>query len=116
MKKQSTGYSLYVIELNNEPMEVYVGQTWHNPEYRLKQHNSGQAKNYAARVFRKGARGKLRPDLYREYPVYPTRKAALEAEIMLADKLFEKGYHVYSDGLKSDTRKKTSHQSNSHAY
>jgi hypothetical protein len=57
-------FGVYVIELDGNSNHVYVGQTWYLPEERLAQHNTGFAVFHAARPFKAGARGRLRPDLY----------------------------------------------------
>lgn len=92
-------YGVYVIELNNDPMHVYVGYTSKlDFSERLKQHNSGnnfyKGKKISARVFRRGARGVLRPDLYRRYYRRSTKEKAQALELKVAHKLERKGYKV----------------------
>lgn len=105
MTSERTTYCVYAIQLDGNPKNIYVGQTSHSPEERLKQHNSGLLENYSAKVFRKGVRGILRPDLYQYYPTYSNRNDALRAEIVFAEKLYGLGYSVHSDGLKKINKK-----------
>ncbi len=89
-----TQYRVYVIELDNNPFSVYVGETGKaDLEERLRQHNSGE-KNKAARVFKRGARGTLRPDLYAHYKPRTTRVAVKLLEARVAETLRKKGYTV----------------------
>ncbi len=85
-------HRLYVIELNGDPKRVYVGYSYHPAEQRLKQHLAGG--HLAAKVFKRRATGRLRPDLYEHLPRYPTRQAAEDAERSLADQLRQHGYSV----------------------
>lgn len=87
-------YGVYVVELDEDPCHIYIGQTSHSFEHRLNQHNSGLLENFAAKVFRKGARGRLRPDLYKQYSRRVTQKQAEDLERRLADKLRRRGYKV----------------------
>jgi hypothetical protein len=87
-------YGLYVIELDGNPNHVYVGQTWYLPHERLAQHNTGFAAFHAARLFKRGARGTLRPDLYRHAPRVTNQKVAEEMEQELALQLKKLGFRV----------------------
>ncbi len=77
MNKPSRTYGIYVIELDGDPSHVYVGQSAHSPEHRLAQHLTGSTENFAAKVFRKGATGKLRPDLFPDSPRFDNRTDAI---------------------------------------
>jgi hypothetical protein len=57
-------YGVYVVELSDSSNHLYVGQTWYTPDERLAQHNTGLAVFHAARPFKHGLRGVLRPELY----------------------------------------------------
>ena len=101
-------YTLYVIELDpavrtkkrfmaanpgyraDKPC-VYVGSTWLTPGARFAQHKSGIKATRYARDF--GI--KLKPRLYAYYRDIPTRKAAEEAEELLAQRLRRRGYAVW---------------------
>ena len=84
-----------MIELDNNPQWVYVGETGKKDlNERLAQHNSGKAEKYAARVFIRGARGRLRPDLYARYTARYTKESALKLEARVAEKLRRQGYKV----------------------
>lgn len=85
-------YRTYVIELTTEPGAVYVGQTSKPPAERLAQHHAGTK---SARVFKNGARGRLRLDLCGKRSVFETREAAIRAERRLAERLKRRGMKVY---------------------
>lgn len=87
-------YGVYVIELDNNKNHVYVGQTWYLPEERLAQHNTGFAAFHAARPFKHGARGKLRPDLYAHLARTASQKQAEALEASWAMELKKAGYRV----------------------
>ena len=85
-------YGVYVIQIGDHPKRVYVGYSYHSPEYRLSQH---LAKGHlAAKVFKQGATGKLRPELYEHLPRFHSRPRAEQAERELAAQLRTKGYSV----------------------
>lgn len=86
-------FHTYVIELTTIPGAVYVGETSKTPEERLAQHH--EAGRLAARVFRRGARGRLRPDLCGRRASFATREAAKRAERRLAERLERRGWRVY---------------------
>lgn len=85
-------YRTYVIELATEPGAVYVGQTAKAPQDRLAQHHAGIK---AARVFKKGAHGRLRLDLCGTPSAFATRYEAVRAEQRLAKRLRRRGMKVY---------------------
>lgn len=87
-------YGVYVIELDGNHNHLYVGQTWYSPEERLRQHLTGYAVFHAARPFKKGAIGKLRPDLYEHIPRYPSQPQAEAKEASWAMELKRAGYRV----------------------
>jgi hypothetical protein len=87
-------FGVYVVELGGNPNHVYVGQTWYQPEERLAQHNTGFAAFHAARPFKAGARGKLRPDLYVHLDRYKSQAAAEALESSWAIKLRLAGFRV----------------------
>ena len=107
-------YYVYVIELDKEfgsmkkakeanPLRnpyklcVYVGYSSKSPVERFKQHMSG-ARNkkgpiYSKVVYKYGVR--LRPRLYEKYNPISTQKQAMEAEVLLAERLRKRGYTVW---------------------
>jgi hypothetical protein len=87
-------FGVYVLELDHNPNHVYVGQSWYLPEERLAQHNTGFAAFHAARPFKRGVRGVLRPDLYRHAPRVKSQKVAEEMESELAIRLKKLGFRV----------------------
>src|SRR4051794_6930892 len=78
-------YGVYVIEIDGHPKQVYVGHSAHSPEARLAQHLARG--RLAAKVFKRGATGKLRPDLYQHIKRFSSRPAAEQAERALASEL-----------------------------
>lgn len=84
-------YCVYVIELNNDPMLVYVGQTCLTPKERLAKHRAGIR---SARCVKNAKSVKLRPDLYSGYANLKTRAESEASEAMLAEKLRKMGYTV----------------------
>jgi len=87
-------YGIYIIELDHNPNHLYVGQTWYLPEERLAQHNTGFAAFHAARPFKAGARGRLRPDLYRHLPRVRSQSQAEALEAQVARDLRRAGFRV----------------------
>lgn len=94
MRREPRTYGVYVIELNGDPNHLYIGQSFHTPEERLKQHNTGLLEFRAAKVFRNGARGTLRPDLYKHLDRCNTPEQAMEIEAQLVANLREERYIV----------------------
>jgi hypothetical protein len=95
-------YSVYVIELDPAALParfkgpkvkgcVYVGQTAKSPEERFAQHMKG-GRLANTKVYKYGRR--LRPDLYRAWNPFPTRKEAEAAEEALAMELEQRGWVV----------------------
>jgi hypothetical protein len=96
-------YCVYVVELDREAIParlrrtrvagcVYVGQTVKSPEERFAQHmRGGRLAN--TKVYQYGRR--LRPDLYRAWNPFPTRREAEAAEEALAMELERRGYVVF---------------------
>ncbi len=89
---QNKYYQIYVIELNNYPHTVYVGQTKYFPEIRLAQHQIGYN---SASVVRRAESAKLRPDLFVHIEEAKTKEEALYLESEVAEYLKWKGYKVY---------------------
>ena len=103
-------YNVYVIELDQEVLNsrkfrkhnqylnpklvcFYVGQTYHPPEVRFRQHKEG----YKANRFVKKYGIRLRPKKYQKYNPIKTRKEAEEIEQKLTEKLRAKGHGVWSN-------------------
>lgn len=84
-------YCVYVIELNGDPMHVYVGQTCLTPEERFIKHRSGVK---AARCVKNARTARLRPELYLGLKHIKTRSEALASEALLAAKLLAMGFTV----------------------
>ena len=87
-------FRVYVIELDGNKNHVYVGQTWYAPEERLAQHLTGLAVFHAARPFKRGAWGDLRPDLYQHLPILKTQAEAEKLEWQWAMELRKAGFRV----------------------
>jgi hypothetical protein len=87
-------YGVYVIELEHNSNHVYVGQTWYMPHERLAQHNTGFAAFHAARPFKHGLRGTLRPDLYGHLSRFRSQRQAEAMEEALALQLRKLGFRV----------------------
>ncbi len=87
-------YGVYVIELDGNSNYVYVGQTWYAPEERLAQHNTGLAVFHAARPFKRGSRGVLRPDLYAHIPRVRSQAESERLEAAVAMQLRKAGFRV----------------------
>ncbi len=87
-------YGVYVIELDGNRNHLYVGQTWYAPEERLRQHLTGYAVFHSARPFKRGATGRLRPDLYEHLPRYVTQPQAEAKEASWAMELKRAGFRV----------------------
>ena len=109
-------YHVYVIELDKEFAEskraieanplrnpdkpcVYVGYTSKTPEKRFKEHMSG-ARNkkgpiYSKVVYKYGVC--LRPGLYEKYNPISIQKQAMEAEVLLAERLRKRRYTVWQN-------------------
>ncbi len=84
-------WQLYVIELDNNPKKVYVGQSIYDPEIRLAQHISGY--NSSVKV-RKAENPILRTDLWVPSAI-KTKEEAQTAEKKLAEDLRHQGFVVY---------------------
>jgi len=87
-------YGVYIIELDGNKNHLYVGQTWYEPHERLAQHNTGFAAFHAARPFKRGARGTLRPDLYSHLPRFRSQPQAEALEAQVARELTRQGFRV----------------------
>lgn len=87
-------YRVYVIELSDSSNHVYVGQTWYAADERLRQHLTGLAVFHAAKPFKRGLSGRLRPDLYAHLPTFSTQSQAEELEATWAIRLKQAGYRV----------------------
>lgn len=84
-------YCVYVIQIDDDPMHVYVGQTCHTPEERLEQHRAGYK---SARSLSHAKKLTLRPDLYENIGRVGSRAESEELEQLLAMILRLKGYNV----------------------
>jgi hypothetical protein len=89
---QNSYWQIYVIELNNNPFEVYVGQTKYDPEIRLIQHRIGYNSTNSVR---KAEKAKLRPDLYGDSQRLKSQGEARKVEKDTAEKLKKKNYKVH---------------------
>lgn len=87
-------YKVYVVQLSDSSNHLYVGQTWYDPDERLAQHNTGLAVFHAARPFKRGLRGTLRPDLFSHLPRFRTPAPAEALEAKTARDLRAIGYRV----------------------
>jgi hypothetical protein len=87
-------FGVYIIELDGNPNYLYVGQTWYDPAERLAQHNTGFAAFHAARPFKRGSRGRLRPDLYAHLPRFKSQPGAEALEARTAMELKRAGFRV----------------------
>jgi hypothetical protein len=87
-------YGVYIIELDGNKNHLYIGQTWYEPHERLAQHNTGFAAFHAARPFKRGARGTLRPDLYAHLPRFRSQPQAEALEAQVARELTRQGFRV----------------------
>lgn len=84
-------YGVYVIELNNNPNYVYVGQSYLTAAERLHQHRHGYK---SAPSIKKARYMKLRPDLYSYLERFTKREDAEAMEALLAKDLREEGFKV----------------------
>ena len=84
-------YCVYVLQIEDNPRYVYVGQTYLTPEERLVQHLTGYK---SARSIRHAKYLTLRPDIYEQLPRLKTREQVLEVEARLASSLRSIGYNV----------------------
>ncbi len=87
-------YGVYVVQLSDSANHLYVGQTWYDPEERLAQHNTGLAVFHAAKPFKHGLRGVLRPDLYGHLPSFASQGPAEALEAKTARELKAAGFRV----------------------
>jgi hypothetical protein len=87
-------YGVYVVQLDHHPNYVYVGQTWYSPDERLAQHNTGLAVFHAAKPFKRGMRGILRPDLYEHLPRVKSQAQSETLEAVTALNLRKAGFRV----------------------
>jgi hypothetical protein len=87
-------YGVYVVQLSDSSNHLYVGQTWYDPDERLAQHNTGLAVFHAARPFKRGLRGTLRPDLYEHLPRFRSQAPAEALEAKTARDLRGQGFRV----------------------
>jgi hypothetical protein len=92
-------YRVYVIELDPSACRgvpsgatcVYVGETADTPEERFAEHLRGHR---ASRVVKRyGVR--LRPDIYRLFPLARTREQSRRLEAKVAERLRLQGYVVF---------------------
>lgn len=89
---QNGYWQVYVIELDNNPNKVYVGQSIYEPKKRLEQHKAGH--NSALKVY-KAKNHKLRPDIYSKIEKIYSIEDARCKEAYLAENLRNKGYTVF---------------------
>ena len=84
-------YVVYVLEVDEDPMKVYVGQTSRTREERLEQHCTGYK---SAPSLRHAKSLVLRPDLYEGLPAVHTQEESLIQESLLAQSLIARGFTV----------------------
>lgn len=87
-------YGVYIVQLSDSANHLYVGQTWYDPAERLAQHNTGLSVFHAARPFKHGLTGTLRPDLYEHLPTYADQAPAEALEAKTARELKSAGFRV----------------------
>ena len=87
-------YGVYIVELSDSSNHLYVGQTWYDPAERLAQHNTGLSVFHAARPFKHGLKGTLRPDLYSHLPQFRSQASAEALEAHTARELKIAGFRV----------------------
>lgn len=95
----SPRYRVYVIELDPAASRearpgqtcLYVGETADSPEERFAEHKRGHRASRVVRRF--GVR--LRPDIYRLFPVVRTREQSRALEAKVAARLRLQGYVVF---------------------
>jgi hypothetical protein len=98
-------FYVYVIELDGDGTEVYVGHSNHTPEVRLKRHLAREP-NVSARIFRRGRTGTLRPDLYEDLNPIDSRHKAIREERRLCRSLAARGFKVKGDQVKEVERRR----------
>lgn len=92
----SNHHCVYVVQLGNQPMVVYVGSTGLTPEERLAAHLSGRKGSRVCRRYvSRGQPLTLRPDLYPPGADKLTFQAAEQLESSWAQELRTKGFIVY---------------------
>jgi hypothetical protein len=92
-------YRVYVIELDPKAARgarpgttcVYVGETADTPEERFAEHLRGHRASRVVKRF--GLR--LRPDIYRLFPLARTREESRRLEAKVAERLRLQGYVVF---------------------
>ena len=90
--KPEPHYVVYVLEVDQDPMTVYVGQTWHSREHSLAQH--AEHGRLTAQSIKHAQHLELRPDLYKGYEPVATQDESLQQEDMLAKELRDRGFTV----------------------
>ena len=99
-------FFVYVIELDGDQPEVYVGSSENPPEVRLERQLSREP-NTSARIFRVvGRTGSLRPDLYEHLNPIESRQKAVRQERKLGNSLADRGFKVYGDQVKEAQRRR----------
>jgi hypothetical protein len=103
-------YNVYIIKLDKEVIKskkfrdhnpemnprracYYVGQTFHNPITRFKQHKSG----YKSNIFVKKYGTQLEWKKFKKYNPIETRDKAEYIEMLLTEKLRKKGHGTWSN-------------------
>ena len=84
-------YHVYVIELNNNPLFLYVGESQYPPEIRLQQHIYGY---HRAQKLNNITYMKLVPEHYQKMAVLTTKSASKHAEKHKYNQLKKAGYEV----------------------
>lgn len=79
--------------LNTRKTCYYVGQSYHNPKTRFRQHKTGYKSNYFAKKYGK----KLCKRKYQKYNPISTRNEAERIEKALTNYLRRKGHGVWSN-------------------
>lgn len=99
-------FHVYVIELDGDGSEVYVGSSENPPEVRLERQLS-RSPNTSAKIFRVGGRtGSLRPDLYEHLNPIESRHWAVREERRLGNALAARGFKVHGDQVKEARRRR----------
>lgn len=94
--KQPKIYELFVIQVGDNPKDVYVGQTAERVDAILERYKSKP--EHAPKNLR-GKKLALRADLSEGYPSFSSQESARRYEVLLAEKLEGQGYKIFSKSL-----------------
>jgi hypothetical protein len=99
-------FYVYVIELDGDGSELYVGYSQNPPEIRLARQLSRKP-NSSAKIFRTGGRtGQLRPDLYEHLNPIKSKHRAIRLERHLCNSLANRGFRVHGDQVAEAKRRR----------